>query len=91
MNTNSPGSVTISSTAFLQSPWPIEPQKGPRNVVFDANLCIVKGSLTMTMVLLRFFALNNMAHEIQRMAEKEYQKAFIVTNVCVNTFFSLTS
>ena len=61
--------MTISGTAFLQSPQPIKPQKEPRNVVFDANLCIVEGSLTMTMALLQFFAPNNMAYDIQRMAE----------------------
>ena len=52
--------MTISGTAFLQSPQPIKPQKEPQNVVFDANLCIVEGSLTVTMALLQFFAPNDM-------------------------------
>lgn len=82
MNVNSPGSITIAGVAILQSPRPIDPQKGPRNVVFDANLCIVEGSQTVTMALLRFFAPNEMTPEIQNMADKPFQKAFIVANVC---------
>jgi hypothetical protein len=81
MNVNSPGSVTIAGVAILESPRPIDPQKGPRNVVFDANLCIVEGSQNVTMALLRFFAPNDMTNDIQNMASKPYQKAFIVANV----------
>lgn len=82
MNVNSPGSVTISGVVVLESPRAIDPQKGPRNVVFDANFCIVEGSQTVTMALLRYFASNEMANEIQKMAEKPFQTAFIVANVC---------
>jgi hypothetical protein len=82
MNVTSPGSVTISGVAVLQYPRPIDPQKGPRNVVFDANFCIVEGSQTATMALLRYFASNEMASEIQNMSEKPFQKAFVVANVC---------
>ena len=56
MNVNSPGSVTIAGVAVLQSPQPIDPQKGPQNIVFDVNICIVEGSQTITMALLRYFA-----------------------------------
>lgn len=86
MNINSPGSVTISGVAILQSPRAIDPQKGPRNVLFDANFCIVEGSQTVTMALLRYFASNEMANDIQKMAEKPFQKAFIVANVHLQTF-----
>ena len=81
MNVNSAGSITISGVVVLQSPRAVNPQKGPRNVVFDANLCIIEGSQTITMALLRHFASNEMANEIQKMADKSYQKAFIVANV----------
>ena len=94
MTTTSAGSVTIAGTAVLQSPRAIDPQKGPRNVVFDANLCIVEGSLTVTMALLRYFAPNDMANEIQKIATKKYQKAFIIASVnihhCLSTTFRLT-
>jgi hypothetical protein len=76
-----PGFITISGVVILQSPRAIDPQKGPRNVVFDANYCIVEGSTTVTMALLRFFAPNDMAGLIQEIAEKPFQKAFIVANV----------
>jgi hypothetical protein len=86
MNVNSPGSVTISGVAILQSPRAIDPQRGPRNVVFDANFCIVEGSQTVTMALLRHFASNEMSNDIQQMAEKPFQKAFIVANVSLSSF-----
>ena len=82
----SPGSITISGVVVLQSPRAIDPQKGLRNMVFDANFCIVEGSQTATMALLRYFASNEMAIDIQKMADKPFQKAFIVANVCCLTF-----
>jgi hypothetical protein len=78
---NSPGSVTISGVVVLQSPRAIDPQRGPRNVVFDANFCIVEGSQTVTMALLRYFASNEMTNDIQQMAQKPFQRAFIIANV----------
>jgi hypothetical protein len=81
MNISTPGSITISGVAVLQSPRAIDPQKGPRNVVFDASFCIVEGSQTASMGLLRFFAPNEMVNDIQEMAEKPFQKAFIIANV----------
>ena len=83
MNTpnNSPGSVTISGTVILQRPRAIDPQRGPRNIIFDANFCIVEGSETVTMALLRYFASNEMAVKIQKWASQKFEKAFIVANV----------
>ena len=88
---NAAGSITISGLAVLESPRCVDPQKGPRNVVFDANFCIVEGSETVTMGLLRYFASNEMANEIQTMADKPYQKAFIVANVCHTTVITTTA
>jgi hypothetical protein len=81
MNVTSPGSITISGVVVLQSPRAIDPDKGPRNVVFDANFCIIEGSQTATMALLRYFAPTDMTNDVQKMAEKPFQKAFIVANV----------
>ena len=78
---NSTGAVSIAAVAVLQFPRAIEPEKGTRHVVFDANFCVLQGSETVTMGLLRYFASNEMAKEIQKMAEKPYQKAFLVANV----------
>ena len=77
----SPGSVSIAGAVVLESPRAVDPQKGPRHVVFDANFCIVRESETITMALLRFFASNEMATEIQNMAKKQYQKAFVIATV----------
>jgi hypothetical protein len=82
MNAITPGSITLSGVVVLQSPRAIDPQRGPRNVVFDANFCIVEGSQTATMALLRYFAPNEMTNEIQNMSDKPFQKAFVVANVC---------
>ena len=81
MNVNPTGSVTISGLAVLQSPRAVDPQKGPRNIIFDANFYIVEGSQTGTIALLRYFASNDMTVQIQKMADKPYQKAFIVAHV----------
>ena len=83
---NSSGAVTISGVVILQSPRAIDPQKGPRNIVFDANFYVVEGSESVTMGLLRYFASNEMATDIQKMAEKAFQKAFVVANVCDHFF-----
>ena len=88
MSINSTGSVTISGLAILQSPRAIDPQKGSRNVVFNVNFCIVEGSSNATMGLLRYFATNEMANEIQEMAEKPFQKAFITANVNYCSFLN---
>lgn len=81
MTSNSTGSVLIAGVVVLQSPWAVEPKKGPRHVVFDANFCVVEGSETVTMGLLRYFASNEMTNEIQKMADKPFQRAFVVVNV----------
>lgn len=79
----SAGSICIAGLAVLESPRAIDPQKGIRHVAFDASFCIVKGSETITLTLLRYFASMEMATKINHMAEKPYQKAFIVANVCI--------
>ena len=81
----STGSVSIAGVVVLKSPRPVDPQKGPRHVLFDANFCVVEGSETVTMGLLRYFASNEMTNEIQNMAKKPFQRAFLVANVCYFT------
>ena len=71
----------IAGAVVLECPRAVDPHKGPRHVVFDANFCIVRQSESITMGLLRFFASTEMATEIQKMAEKQYQKAFVVATV----------
>ena len=74
MNVTSTGSVTISGVAVLQSPRPIDPQKGARNVVFDANFFIIEGSQTATMALLRYFASKEMWRMISKTCLKKISK-----------------
>jgi hypothetical protein len=38
------GSVTLAGLVVLQAPRAVDPHKGPRNVVFDANFYVVEGS-----------------------------------------------
>jgi hypothetical protein len=78
---NSTGSVSIAGVVVLESPRAVDPQKGSRHIVFDANFCITQGSETVTTALLRYFASTEMAGEIQKMADKPFQKAFIVATV----------
>jgi hypothetical protein len=80
---NSTASVCIAGVVVLESPRPVDPQKGSRHVVFDASFCIVHESETVTLSLLRYFASTEMATQIQKMADKPYQKAFVVANVCI--------
>ena len=79
---NSPGYISISTIAVLASPRPVEPQKGPRNVVFDANLYIAKDTEQSSLALLRYFVPDNMINAIQKITETNFQKAFIIANVC---------
>ena len=83
---STPGSISIAGLVVLESPRAVDPHKGPRHVVFDANFCIIRESESITMGLLRFFASTEMATEIQKMADKQYQKAFVIATV-----FSLSS
>ena len=78
---NSTGSVSIAGVIILKSPRAVNPEKGPWHVLFNTNFCVVKGSETVTMGLLRYFASNEMANEIQKMADKPFQRAFVVANV----------
>ena len=78
---SSPGSISIAGVVVLESPRAVDPHKGPRHVVFDGNFCIIRESESITMALLRFFASTEMATEIQKMAKKQYQKAFVVATV----------
>ena len=78
---NSTGSVSIVGVVILESPRAVNPEKGPQHVLFDANFCVVKGSEKVTMGLLCYFASNEMANEIQKMADKLFQRAFLVTNI----------
>ena len=80
---NSAGSISIAGVVVLESPRAVEPQKGPRHVVFNASFCIIQETETVTLSLLRYFASTEMATQIQKMAEKPYQKAFVVANVCL--------
>ena len=79
---NSPGYISISTIAVLASPRPVEPQKGPRNVVFDANLYIAEDTDQSSLALLHYFVPDNMINPIQKITETNFQKAFIVANVC---------
>ena len=79
----STGSISIAGVVVLESPHAVDPQKGPRHVVFDTSFCVVQETETVTLSLLRYFASTEMATQIQKMAEKPYQKAFIVANICI--------
>ncbi|KAF8805152.1 hypothetical protein BYT27DRAFT_7104584 [Phlegmacium glaucopus] len=78
---NSPGHVSLSAIAILTSPRPIDPQKGTRNIAFDANFYIIEGSQTSSLALLRYFTPEDMISSIQAFSEKPFQKAFIIANV----------
>jgi hypothetical protein len=77
----SPGFISLSAITVLASPRPIDPQKGIRNIVFDANFFIVDGSHTSTLGLLRYFVPENMVSIIQSFSEFNFHKAFINANV----------
>jgi hypothetical protein len=78
---SSPGFISLSAITVLASPRPIDPQKGIRNIVFDANFFIVDGSQTSTLGLLRYFVPEDMLSVIQTFSESNFQKAFINANV----------
>ncbi|KAF8966900.1 hypothetical protein BDZ97DRAFT_1917165 [Flammula alnicola] len=79
--TSSPGYISLSAIAVLASPRPVDPQRGSRNVVFDANFYITEGSQTSSLALLRYFVPDDMMNAIPKMSEKAFQKAFVVANI----------
>ena len=78
---NSPGYISISTIAVLASPWPVDPQKGSRNIVFDANLYIAEDMKQSALALLCYFIPDHMINATQKITNTNFQKAFIVTNV----------
>ena len=80
------GYTSISAIVVLESPRPVDPAKGQRNLAFDANFFVTDGSQTASLGLLRYFASDDMAKEIRKIPEKGFQKAFIVANVCYQFF-----
>ena len=79
---NTLGYILISTVAVLASPWSVEPQKGPRNIVFDDNLYIAEDMEQSSLALLHYFISDNMINAIQKITNTNFQKAFIVTNIC---------
>jgi hypothetical protein len=81
---SSPGFVALSGITVLTPPRAIDPQKGSRNVVFDANFFIVDGSDTSSLTLLRFFIPEDMIPYIQNWQndpDLPFKKAFVIANV----------
>jgi hypothetical protein len=75
------GFISISAVTVLASPRPIDPQRGTRNVVFDANFYIIDGSHTSSLGLLRYFVPDNAPNVMQKFTTERFQKAFIIANV----------
>lgn len=88
---NSPGYISISTVAVLASPRPVDPQKGTRNIVFDANLYIAEDMQQSSLSLLRFFVPDDMINAVQNITTTNFQKAYIVANVCVSEHFAIAS
>jgi hypothetical protein len=91
---SSPGFVSLSGITVLTPPRAVDPQKGSRNVVFDANFFIVDGSDTSSLTLLRFFIPEDMIAFIQKWQnnpDPTFKKAFVIANVLTFHFstFSL--
>ncbi|KDR70862.1 hypothetical protein GALMADRAFT_144341 [Galerina marginata CBS 339.88] len=77
----SPGFIPISTITVLASPHTVDPTKGDRNIVFDANFFIVHGSQTSSLGLLRYFIPDDMIELVRKMNDKAFQKAFVVANI----------
>ena len=80
------GFISISAITLLASPRPVDPQRGTRNIIFDANFYIVDGSQTSSLGLLRYFAPDNTPNVMQKFSQDTFQKAFIIANVCLSDF-----
>ena len=78
------GFISLSAITLLASPRPLDPQKGTRNIIFDANLFIVDGSQTSCLALLRYFTPDNTTNLMEKFSVTPFQKAYIVANVCLS-------
>ena len=72
--------------AILECPRPVEPQKGNRHLVFDGTFNINQDTSSAMIVLLWYFASDKMVAKLVKILEKEFQKAFVVANVCLHFF-----
>jgi hypothetical protein len=85
------GFISLSAISVLANPRPIDPQKGSRNIVLDANFFVVEGSQTSCLGLLRYFVPDDMLSSIQDIFQSSFHKAFVVANVCNAYIFSQSS
>lgn len=87
---NAHGFISLSAITVLASPRPVDPQRGTRNIVFDANFFVVDGSQTSSLGLMRYFAPENATTLIQRFSDNPFQKAFIIANVRIHITSSIS-
>jgi len=86
------GYVSIAAVVVLETPRPIDPQKGQRNLALDVNFYVPESTQMASLALLRYFASNNITNELLKIPrEKPFQKAFIVANVCYNIIIIFSS
>jgi len=88
---NSPGYISISTIAVLASPQPVNPQIGPRTVVFDANLYIAEDTHESSLAILRYFIPDDMINAVQKITDTNFKKAFVVATVSLSESFSTDS
>ena len=79
---SSSGYICISGIAALECPRPINPSKGQRHIAFDANFFVTDGSGRATVALLHYFAPDDVANEMRKIAVDGHRIAFVVANVC---------
>jgi hypothetical protein len=87
---NALGFISLSAITVLASPRPVDPQRGTRNIVLDANLFVVDGSLTSSLGLFRYFIPEQATGILQKFKDNSFQKAFIVANVCLDLLLHTT-
>ena len=78
--------ISIAAIVVLESPRSINPEKGQRNIAFDANFFARESTRSKSMGLLRYFVTDEIANEI---SPDGYHKAFIVANVCFYFWFEI--
>jgi hypothetical protein len=81
---STPGQIFITGVVVLANPRPVDPKKGNRNIVFDANFPVKDGKRN-TLGLLRYFTPENRGNELEKIWDSTFTEAFIVAKVCSPT------
>jgi hypothetical protein len=81
--TSSSGQISLTGIVMLANPRSIDPQRGNRNIAFDVTVPSKDGNKP-SLGLLRYFMPENRVNDFQKIWNKKFTPAFVVTKVRIH-------